>query len=516
MAEKSLSGAEPYTRFQNIDFLTFDEILTLPEKPSPSGTLGDKLKKLWTAPIISNEAYYDGARAIKPVVPLLGPILRVASWNIEKSMNIGRAIELLTSKEAFEKMVRTEEIKPDSEEYKEILRQRGRLVQADVLILQEMEIGLKRSNYLDAAREIAKSLNMNYVYAPQFLEIDPVLLGLEPIALEEGGDDKEAMDYYRADHEKYKGLFGSAVLSRYPIKSAVIFPLKHQAYDWYEGEKKKIGFLEKSRRLGSKTIFNNEMTRELKVGGRGFFRVDLDVPELPEGTLTVINVHLEIKCQPEGRARQMHELLSYIRDIKNPLIMMGDFNAAPTDISPTSVGRTVKRTAKNPTTWLGLAVNAVTPHGLVINTSRGVSNVTKNFNDPFAADVKVVAPNALKPMFSLIRNFQFNDGYTFDFRGNAARSIGKKDERLANSNQRGFKGFKTTFSVKRALGVVGKYRLDWVFVKAYTATAESGTWPYRFAPHFGETLEEMNTGLIEPVSDHHPNVVDLPFEEPRL
>ena len=119
-------------------------------------------------------------------------------------------------------------------------------------------------------------------------------------------------------------------------------------------------------------------------------------------------------------------------------------------------------------------------------------------------------------MFSLIRNFQFNDGYTFDFRGNAARSIGKKDERLANSNQRGFKGFKTTFSVKRALGVVGKYRLDWVFVKAYTATAESGTWPYRFAPHFGETLEEMNTGLIEPVSDHHPNVVDLPFEEPRL
>ncbi len=255
----------------------------------------------------------------------------------------------------------------------------------------------------------------------------------------------------------------------------------------------------------------------MKVGGRHYFRVDLEVPELPGGTLTIINVHLEIKCQPKDRKAQLEEIFGYIRDIRNPVILMGDFNAAPTDISPTTLFRTVKRTTKNPTTWFSLAVNAVSPHALAINSSRLVSNVTKNFDDPFARNIKVVAPNPLKPMFSMIRYFHFNDGTAFDFRGNPNRSVGRKDELLANSNQRDFKGFKTTFSVRRPLGIVGKYRLDWALVKSsFLTDPEDPYGSYRFAPHFGETLEEMNTSLRQPVSDHHPNVIDLPFEEPNF
>ena len=121
-----------------------------------------------------------------------------------------------------------------------LTRQRERLISADILVLQEMEIGIKRSNYLNAAGELAKALQMNYAYAPQYLEVDPVTLGIQTIQLDRGSEDKEALDYYHVDPKLYHGVFGCAVLSRYPIKSVEIHPLKYQAYDWYAGEKQKI------------------------------------------------------------------------------------------------------------------------------------------------------------------------------------------------------------------------------------------------------------------------------------
>jgi hypothetical protein len=295
-----------------------------------------------------------------------------------------------------------------------------------------------------------------------------------------------------------------------------LFQLNYQAYDWYEGEKKKIGFLEKTRRLGTKVVFKNILTREVKIGGRIFMRVDLEVPELPEKTLTLINIHLEIKCEPQERERQLNEILNHLGDIKNPVIMIGDFNSAAEDLSSTSVTRVIKRSAKNPTNWFSLAVTYLSPYSLAVNTTRGVSNVTKNFQDPLAKDISVIAPNKVLPMFEMVRDYRFFDGGAFDFRGNELRSVAGKDGKLANSNQRGFKGFKTTFRVKRPLGIIGKYRLDWVFIKSELKEPEDENGPYRFAPHFGETLEELNTSLRYPISDHHPNVVDLPFGEPKI
>ncbi len=502
---------------QDPDFLTYNELKSLSDNPWPEGPLRKKLMNFWITPLISNEAYDAGSKPIAPASTLLGPYLRIATWNIEKSILMPEVIQMWTSKPAFEKMIAPEKLGDNQHSLEGITRQRDRLVLSDIIVLQEMDIGIKRSHYLNAAEELAKALHMNYAFGPQYLEIDPVNLGLEKLTLEDGAADKEAMDYYQVDPAKYKGVFGSAVLSRYPVKYVEVRPLKTQPYDWYWGEKQKVGFFEKSRRFGTKTLFKNEMTRELKVGGRNYFRVDLDVPQLPGGTLTIINIHLEIKCLPKGRAEQIQEILEEIREIKNPVIMLGDFNAAPADISPTSAARIVTRTLKNPTTWFGVAVNYISPYGLAINTTRGVTNVTKNFNDPFAKDIKIVAPNSLRRMFDEIRYFNFDDGQFFDFRGNPERSTGAKDGLLANSNQRGHKGFKTSFSVKRALGVIGKYRLDWIFVKTgYLKDSETDKAPYRFAPHFGETLEEMNTRLKQPLSDHHPSIVDLPFEEPRI
>ena len=72
------------------------------------------------------------------------------------------------------------------------------------------------------------------------------------------------------------------------------------------------------------------------------------MPDIPGNILTIINIHLEIKCLPEARDRQINEILNYIKGIDNPVIMLGDFNAAPADLSPTFVPRTVKRELKKP------------------------------------------------------------------------------------------------------------------------------------------------------------------------
>lgn len=509
---------EKYVRHQEPEYLSFEELKKLYLNPKPEGEIKKKLETFWGTPIISNEAFFLGAKPKHPKNPSLGEFLRIASWNIEKSFHVNETIQLLTSKEAFQQMIDSSKAAPGSELEEQMHKQREHLLEADVLIFQEMEIGLKRSGYKNAAAELARALDMNYAYAAQYLEIDPVTLGLEELIFEE--EDKavenDARDFFSVDPNLYKGVFGSAVLSKYPIKYVEVRPLRTQPYDWYTGELQKTGATEKARRAGAKSLFKNVIQRELKVGGRHYFRVDLEVPGLAEKTLTLINIHLEIKCEPEGRERQMREILSYVRDIKNPVVLMGDFNMAPTDISSTTAGRILKRSAKNPTTWFSLAVNVLSPHALVINTSRMLSNFTKNLNDPTARHIPVVAPNPIKPFFEMMENFRFLDGKTFDLRGNPSRSVGNKDKTLSNSNQRGKKGFVTTFRVLRPIGIVGKFRLDWVFVKSYSRSPNNESESYRFAPHFGETLEDMNYNLTLPVSDHAPNVVDLPFKEPNL
>ena len=427
------------------------------------------------------------------------------------------AITIFSSADGLRSLIDPQKAPEGSLEYKTVIRQRDRLGQADVIVLQEMDIGVKRSGYINAAGDLAGVLKMNYAYAPEQLEIDPVYLGLEKIQYDDGTVDQEQTDYFAADPAKYKGAFGVAVLSRYPIKKAQAFQLKSQAYDWFEGEKSKIGFVENTRRVGAEGLFHNQFTREIKAGNRTFFRVDLAVPGFPENTLTIINIHLEIKCTPKEREIQTAEILSYIKGIRHPVIMTGDFNAAPEDMSPTSAQRIAVRTLQNPTTWLNVATTAFLPQALAINVTRFVSNFTKNRDNPLAPDIAIVAPNPLHALFQMIQNYRFSDGGAFDFRGDSERAINGKGGDLANSNERDLKGFKTSWSVKRPISIIGKYRLDWVFVKStYLKDPYDKTAPYRLAPHFGETLEELNTDLKVPISDHHPNVVDIPLQEPNI
>jgi hypothetical protein len=116
-----------------------------------------------------------------------------------------------------------------------------------------------------------------------------------------------------------------------------------------------------------------------------------------------------------------------------------------------------------------------------------------------------------------LKDFRFADGNSFDFRGERERSIGEKDDPLANSNERGDKGFVTTFEVERTISFVGKFKLDWFFVKPPALTDPyAKDAPHRFAPHFGRTLKALNDAPKERISDHAPITVDLPLAEPPL
>ena len=505
------------TRYQSPEFLTYNELVTLSNNPHPGGALEKKVEKLLNTPIVSNEAFFRGARPHRPKDPRLGPFLRVVQWNIEKSMKMQQAIWAFTDAKAFAKLIDTKRFDEGSPEYLEALRQRQLLEDADVVILQEMDIGVKRSEYRNAVKDLAEALNMNYVYGTEQLEIDPINLGIEKFEDEKGVEDKKLQEIFRVEPAKYKGLFGSAILSRYPITGVKFFQLRNQAYDWYNGEKVPLTVLEKARRNGAKAVFMEKLFREIKVGGRVFLEADLYVPDLAEKKLSVVNVHLEIKCKPKDREVQMAEILSNLVDIKNPILMAGDFNSAPTDLSPTSVRREIRNLASDPTFWFDRAVQMVNPAGIFLGPVHFLSNETENFQNPTAPNLPVIFPNRVKGLFKLIQNYRFYDSFCFDFRGNRDRSSNGKKGLLANSNQRDRVGFKMTFTTDRTVAhLLGKYRLDWIFVKSYLWNPKDDKGPYRLAPHFARTLEEMNDRLKERISDHHPNVVDLPFEEPKM
>ena len=513
---RAIQDPEPYTivRKRTPEILSFQERVSMVEKPESAGAKRafEKAQKLFASPFIDNSHYYQKGLPEPNVYERLGPCLRVSSWNIEKSIRTKKVAGMLTSLETFRSQLDPRVLKK-KDLYEDVLRQRERLIHTDILFLQEMDIGHCRSDYLFAAQYLARELGMNFVYAPQQLEIDPVYLGLENVYFPNEAIDHDACRSLAGEPSDYKGLFGVAVLSRYPIKRVQTFQLKTQSYDWYLDEIKKPDFIEITRRDTTEGLFHVRPVREVKYGGRGFTRVDLHVPGVPHETISVINVHLEIKTTPENRAEQVREILSYIKDIKNPVIMAGDFNSVSRDISSTSFARLTSRAATDPTFIFSAALFAANVTG--VNQLRGILNGYKNYRNPLAVDIPIVFPNKSKELFNVVRDFRFSDGGAFDFRGDRKRSTHWMRGNLANSNQRHpFKGYTYTFEVPRPIGPLGRERLDWIFVKSFLTKPGSRRASYQLAPHYGETLSLLNITASEAYSDHHPITVLLPLEEP--
>ncbi len=205
----------------------------------------------------------------------------------------------------------------------------------------------------------------------------------------------------------------------------------------------------------------------------------------------------------------MDEVLSYLWAIKTPLIMAGDFNTSVGDNTPTSIKHEITRRVGSGEYWAKKAFADTTGLGLL----RGTLNFLKNRSDPTATNVPLLAPNPEARLFRKLESFRFQDGRSFDFRGDTARSATKRKGKLANSNERAAKGFAATYELGQSFGLVGKLKLDWIFVKPYVNPRSDRDY-YRFAPHYGRTMQEVNYSVRERMSDHNPISVDLPFNEP--
>ena len=509
------SGKATVAPLSKPQLLSFSELVQVSQDATPDQALADKMSRLLHTPFINNDAYLKGVKPIRPTSDELGPFVRTTFWNIERGIQLDGIKIALSEPEKFDEVIAAKKDpkeKPlDAGELKVVKQQLEILKPTDLLVLNEVDDGVTRTDYRDVAHELAQALNMNYAYGVEFLEVDPLNLGIEKVKL----DDKEAQadlqKSFEPDKDRYLGLHGTAVLSRYPIQNATVRPLP-VCHDWYEGEKKEISQLEAGKRSSANLLFMERITREVRRGGRMAMFVDLAIPESPTGSVTVIATHLENKTKPECRRDQMQQILDWAKDIKNPVIIAGDMNTTATDAAPTSVSKVITDRVKDPHAWARSAIKWSTGAPTILLMP---VNFMRNKNDPTGFDVPIISRNREAKLFGDLNDFHFADGYAFDLRGEDSRSVENRGGTLSDSNQRGTKGFRYTFAMARTYGgLVGQYKLDWFFVKGYATDSEKSGGSYKFAPHYGRTLQELNEAPDVPLSDHSPITVDIPLTEP--
>lgn len=515
-------NGESYVRDSEPPLFSYEELVQLSLDQPMSQELAGKLHTVTTTPFINNEAYYRGARPRPLEIRGLGPSLRVVEWNIERGLSLDDIQLFLTDKDRF--MAKVEEERKKAKEtghrtravnMENIPQEIEILKAADVWILNEVDWGVKRTQYREVVRELAETLNMNWAYGVEFLEVDSKQLGTD--TFEDKEDEKERqqlLEQFRVDKDKVRALHGNAVLSRYPILGARLIPFK-VGYNWFK--EKKITALEKGKRKAA-VLVGEELLQEVRRGGRTTLYVDLDVPEVSGQRLTIAATHLENRTKPKVRRQQMEELLGEVRGVHNPVVIAGDWNTSGSNSTPTSASNMLYKRYGSLDFWTTQGIQWATGVGLVYSAARGIRKLAgiQYRVDPTSANIPGIHANLERGLFKTLERFRFSDGKAFDFRGVSARTVNEKSGTLGDSNQRLGRGFAPTFVTEfvwRKLRVA-KFKLDWIVVKSELTNPRDVKGPYIFAPHFGRTLFDLNNSTLEPLSDHSPMTVDLPFQEP--
>lgn len=183
--------------------------------------------------------------------------IRIAHWNIEKGKHL-------------DAIIRT-------------FREHPILREADLLSLNEADVGMNRSAQRFVARELGAALGMHTLFAPAYLEFTKGY-----------GDD------LRLPGANTIALQGNAILSRYELHQPRIIQLPI-CFEHFEHQEKRIG-----RR--------NAVAAEIEIKDR---------------RLTVVSTHLEVRNDPACRARQMQALLAALEG-QSAAIIAGDFNTNTT------------------------------------------------------------------------------------------------------------------------------------------------------------------------------------------
>lgn len=512
--------------------LSYDEIIQLYQQDIPPAPLLDKLSRLLTTPFVSNQASRSGVRPLKPSSPQTGKFLRVAQWNIERGLEFDAVRLAFTNPQKFSALMDEKKSRASADERAHIIDQVNVLRQADVLVFNEVDWGMNRTLFRNVAAELAGALEMNYAYGVEFVEVDPVTMGIdEQVVLREVKDAyaepneskaemiEHVKQVMKPDPARYHGLHGTAILSRYPLENVRLIPFKFQGHDWYADEKRKVSGLAKVEGKLSADVFKEQLVRQVRRGGRMMLMADIVDGELPSGRVTIVATHLEDLTTPANRRKQLEELLDQIKNINNPVIVAGDMNTSTHDAAPLSVTRALKQRFGSARWWAeegaSEAVRQATPVGWVYDISRGLIGLARGADDPTVRSIPLIGVNPEAAFFTTIESYRFADGNAFDFRGIRARTSNGRAGNLADSNERAEKGFVPTSELGRTFGPIGKYKLDWIFVRPVRLTDPHDTeQSYRFAPQFGRTLKELNQSIPERISDHNPITVDISLEEP--
>ena len=184
-------------------------------------------------------------------VPRLRSFLRVAQWNIEKGKRFDAIQSRLQSSE--------------------ILRW------ADVILLNEADHGMNRSQNRHVARALAERLEMHVAFGPAHFELT-----------------KGTGEELSLEGENRESLQGNAVLSRYPVLEGCVVPLP-DSFEPYEFQEKRYG-----RRVC--------LWVRLQPGKR---------------SLWVGSLHLELRNTPRWRARQMRHVLERLPGKEGDAYLLG-------------------------------------------------------------------------------------------------------------------------------------------------------------------------------------------------
>jgi endonuclease/exonuclease/phosphatase family metal-dependent hydrolase len=431
---------------------------------------------------------------------LAGSGLRVAFWNIER----GLEWELMAAalRPDYDYRAEFKPTNPISDRrWKRALAELGELRRADIIVLNEVDLGMKRTRYADVTRELAEAAGMNYAFGVEFVEVDRLYTGEHGIEMTTPELTKILADDLKVDFERYHGLPGNAILSRFPIRSASIKRLP-VCYDWFRDESDSIAALEKGRRWAAKKVFAERIKRQVRRGGRMSLVVELDTGA--DEPLNVVSTHLEDRAPTGCRREQMADVLSQVRHARGAVVIAGDLNTSAKDGTPTSITYEVKKRVADPRFWATEGVRWLSP----VNVTSLIAfplNLWKNHHDPTAIHIPFIGPNRARRMFQDLRDFRFADGGRLDFSGDRSRSGNGRGRTLANSNQRSWKGFRPTYRMERTYFIAGTYKLDWILVKNGGASTIRGT----CQPRNPKTLSHFNElGGIR-LSDHHPMTVDM-------
>jgi hypothetical protein len=288
-----------------------------------------------------------------------------------------------------------------------------------------------------------------------------------------------------------------------------------RSYDWYRQEAKETAKLEKGKRWAAHKLFKERVGREVRQGGRMALIVELAIPGLPTVKATVVATHLENKCPPACRCRQMEALLADLKEDKNPVVIAGDLNTTSKNSTPVSLRNEIMSRVTDYQFWIRQTVSYFHPLG-IYKRAPSPLHYFHGYNDPTAFHLPILWANRERRLFAAVEKFRFADEGAFDFRGDPERTPIRRSRTLANTNARASKGFFPTYAFSRDYaGLVGRFKLDWFLVKPFIQGPRLKGQSYLFAPHFPETMRELNESVAERISDHPPMTVDLPLSEPK-